>query len=64
MSTAPWDDPVIVASVAAQLMSRTTDNQRTALRSARNLLRQATYFIEEKKKLAEKEKKDSDKPKE
>jgi hypothetical protein len=55
MSTAPWDDPVSVALVAAQLIGRTTDSQRIALREARDLLRQAAYAIEEGKKLAEKE---------
>ena len=57
MSTTPaWDDPVIVASVAAQLLGKTANNHRTALRHARDLLRQAAYVIKEEQTLAAKEK--------
>jgi hypothetical protein len=47
MNPAPWDDPLAVALVAAQLLGKTTNEERIALSLARSLLRSAAHVIAE-----------------
>lgn len=45
MNTPAWDDPLAVALVAAQLLGKTTNEERIALSLARSLLRSAAHVI-------------------